>query len=136
MAEFYGATEGNSSILNIENKEGAVGFVSVTVPAFFHEWLLPLYVVKVDPETGELLRGPDGQCIETRPGEPGEIIGKIVRGDPVKDFDGYRDKAATSKKIATDVFKKGDRYFRSGDILIRDEFGWLFFQDRGGDTFR
>jgi hypothetical protein len=28
------------------------------------------------------------------------------------------------------VFRKGDRFFRSGDILIQDEFGWLYFQDR------
>ena len=26
--------------------------------------------------------------------------------------------------------------FRSGDILIKDEFGWMYFKDRAGDTFR
>ena len=25
---------------------------------------------------------------------------------------------------------------RSGDILIKDEFGWMYFKDRAGDTFR
>ena len=25
---------------------------------------------------------------------------------------------------------------RSGDILIKDKFGWVYFKDRAGDTFR
>ncbi len=69
-------------------------------------------------------------------GEPGEFIGKIVRGDPIKDFEGYKDKKATQKKVLSNVFDKGDLYFRSGDILVCDEFGWLYFKDRSGDTFR
>lgn len=40
------------------------------------------------------------------------------------------------KKIVYDVFTKGDSAFISGDILIADEFGNLYFKDRTGDTFR
>ena len=36
----------------------------------------------------------------------------------------------------TDVFRKGDRYFRSGDILRMDEEAFFYFCDRTGDTFR
>ncbi len=63
-------------------------------------------------------------------------MGKIVRNDPVRDFHGYTDRSATEKKLLTDVFRKGDLYFRSGDILVMDDTGWLYFKDRTGDTFR
>merc|ERR1712113_762305 len=43
---------------------------------------------------------------------------------------------ATEKKLLRDVFKKGDKYFRSGDLLRKDEKGYFYFVDRIGDTFR
>ena len=136
IAEFYGATEGNANMINIENRVGAVGFMAVIFPRFIVDKLLPLRLIKVDKETGQPLRDAKGFCIPCETGEPGEFVGKIVRGDPVKDFQGYRDPEATKKKILTDVFQKGDLYFRSGDILLCDELGWLYFKDRAGDTFR
>jgi len=43
------------------------------------------------------------------------MIGKIVmRKNGIQRFDGYADEAATKKKIACDVFQKGDRFFISG----------------------
>lgn len=42
----------------------------------------------------------------------------------------------TSKKIGRDIFKKGDSYFLTGDLLIKDEYGYVYFHDRIGDTFR
>jgi len=35
-----------------------------------------------------------------------------------------------------DVFEKGDAAFLSGDLLMSDEWGYLYFKDRTGDTFR
>ena len=51
-------------------------------------------------------------------------------------FDGYINSEATNSKIIRDVERKGDRYFRTGDILVQDEYGYFRFCDRGGDTFR
>ncbi len=57
-------------------------------------------------------------------------------GDPIAGFDGYVNRQATSKKIAYDISRKGDQAFLSGDILMMDQDGYLFFKDRSGDTFR
>ena len=56
--------------------------------------------------------------------------------DHIHSFDGYASDEATSKKKYTDVLKKGDAAFASGDLLVMDDFGYLFFKDRLGDTFR
>lgn len=60
-----------------------------------------------------------------------------MKGDPLKEMAAYKGMSnATSKKILPNVFRNGDAYFRSGDILTADEDGWLYFKDRIGDTFR
>ena len=40
------------------------------------------------------------------------------------------------KKIGHDIFEKGDSYFLTGDLLVKDEYGYVYFVDRIGDTFR
>lgn len=70
------------------------------------------------------------------PNEPGVFIGKILPNNPSRAFLGYVDKKASSKKVVHDVFVKGDSAFLSGDVLVADERGYLFFKDRTGDTFR
>jgi fatty-acyl-CoA synthase len=133
ILEFYGATEGNISLFNFDSASGAVGRIP--------KWLERKFSVKIvrfDIEREEPVRGPDGLCIECAPGEAGEILGEIL-DDPKKPanrFDGYADKAATDKKILRDVFRKGDAWFRSGDLMKKDERGYFYFVDRIGDTFR
>jgi len=48
----------------------------------------------------------------------------------------YSDVAETKKKILRDVITVGDECFRSGDLLRKDEEGFIYFVDRIGDTFR
>ena len=42
IGEFYGATEGNSNVLNIDSKPGSVGFTSVLLPAVYPVSLIRL----------------------------------------------------------------------------------------------
>lgn len=131
VAEFYGATEGNANIVNIDNVVGAIGFVSRILPAVY-----PISIIKVDERTGEPIRDARGLCILCKPDEPGVFIGKIIPNNPSRAFLGYVDKEASQKKIVHDVFEHGDQAFLSGDIIVADEFGNLFFKDRTGDTYR
>ncbi|MFZ4686640.1 MAG: AMP-binding enzyme, partial [Hyphomonadaceae bacterium] len=51
-------------------------------------------------------------------------------------FDGYNDEKQSQKKILTDVFARGDRWFRTGDLMKMDADQYIYFVDRVGDTFR
>lgn len=92
-------------------------------------------VIKVDPQTGEHVRDRNGLCKMAKAGEIGEIVGKI-RFDAAQSYPGYVNDEATKKKIIKDVFRHGDSAFLSGDLVEMDEFGYLYFRDRTGDTFR
>ncbi|XP_034044814.1 long-chain fatty acid transport protein 1-like [Thalassophryne amazonica] len=130
IGEFYGATECNCSMININGKVGACGFNSRILPNFY-----PIRLVRVQ-ESGELLRDKLGLCIPCLPGEPGMLVGHINSTDPLRRFDGYVDENSTKNKIAHNIFQMGDSAYISGDVLVMDEFGYMYFMDRSGDTFR
>ncbi|MGB6230093.1 MAG: long-chain-acyl-CoA synthetase [Litorimonas sp.] len=131
VIEFYGATEGNVSLINLDGPVGAVG----RVPSYL-KWKFNIDIIRYDVETGENPRGSDGFALRADTGEVGEVIGEIREDDPRFRFDGYETKEATQKKILRDVFKKGDAWFRTGDLMKQDEHGYYYFMDRVGDTFR
>ena len=130
IAEFYGATEGNVASINTVGKVGACGAFSLVLPLEN-----PSCLIKVDPKTREYIKDSNGFCVKAGPNEQGEIVGRIDKKKR-SNFDGYKDEEATRKKIKRNVFKPGDAYFLSGDILRMDEEGFLYFCDRTGDTFR
>ncbi len=128
IVEFYGATEGNLPLFNIEGRVGAVGHL----PEFVRR-LLGVEIARFDVEREEVLRGGDGFCVRAAVNEPGEMLIKITK---LTRFEGYTNDSASSKKVLRDVFAKGDAYFRTGDLLRMDAEGFFYFVDRIGDTFR
>lgn len=131
IREFYGATEAPGFIFNLTGRVGSVG----RVPMRRCGWLT---LVRFDVESGEHVRDAHGRLQECDVGEVGELLVRLA-SKPVSaavEYRGYTDPQATEAKILTDVFVPGDRYFRTGDLLRRDEDDYFYFVDRIGDTFR
>ena len=131
VIEFYGATEGNASLINLDGPVGAIG----RVPNYL-KFKFNLEIVRYDVDSNLNPRGSDGFCIMADPNETGELIAEIRNDDSRFRFEGYETKEATQKKILRNVFKKGDAWFRTGDLLKRDKLGYFYFMDRVGDTYR
>jgi len=133
VLEFYGSTEGNAVMVNFDFKPGAVGRIPSWAAARFP---MALAAYDIDAETHP--RDAAGFARVSGPDEVGELLAEI-RDDPrypAARFDGYADAAATSAKVMRDVFKSGDAWFRTGDLMRRDALGYYYFVDRIGDTFR
>eukprot|EP01091_Cochliopodium_minus_P017341 TRINITY_DN6767_c0_g1_i1.p1 TRINITY_DN6767_c0_g1~~TRINITY_DN6767_c0_g1_i1.p1 ORF type:complete len:647 (-),score=132.93 TRINITY_DN6767_c0_g1_i1:59-1711(-) len=133
IMEFYGSTEGNVGFINIHNKPGSVGQIPNLLKS-----ILNAKIIKIDLDTEEHIKQKNGFLVECDIDETGEAIGKIET-DTTRlsgGFDGYTNKEATEKKILRDVFEKGDCYFRTGDLMHRDKYGFYYFVDRIGDSFR
>ena len=133
ILEFYAATEGNVSLFNVEGERGAVGRIP---PYLAHRF--PATLVKFDVEKEEPVRNEQGFCVRCARNEVGEAIGQLR--DDSKNFggrfEGYTSNEASEKKILRNVFEAGDAWFRTGDLLRKDERGFFYFVDRIGDTFR
>src|SRR6185437_1296175 len=133
ILEFYASTEGGVSLFNVEGKQGAIGR---TLPYLVHR--LSPELVRFDHDSGMPVRGEDGRCVRCAVNEAGEALGRLGDDNSAagSKFDGYSDTAESQKKILRDVFKPGDAWIRTGDLMRRDEQGFYYFVDRVGDTFR
>ncbi|MDA0711736.1 MAG: long-chain-acyl-CoA synthetase [bacterium] len=126
--EFYGASEGNATFMNFFNRDRTIGAA-----------IVPPSVVEYDVGADEIVRDENGFCKKVEPGQPGLLLGPITKST---EFAGYTDREATEKKILRNVFKPGDAYFNTGDLIKRVEAGFACglkhyqFVDRVGDTFR
>lgn len=128
ISEFYGASEGNVSMVNLLNKDCTVGMTSQEV-----------CLVRYDVDEDVIVRDEQGYATLAAPGEPGLMLGKITENTV---FEGYTDKAATDSKVERNLLEEGDAWFNSGDLMKTVDVGYTIgyphyqFVDRVGDTFR
>jgi fatty-acyl-CoA synthase len=132
ILEFYAATESPVSLYNCDEKPGAIGRIP---PFLTHRF--PIALIRHDLETGEPVRDQQGFCVRCDANEAGEAIQQIENNQAnLGGFEGYIDPAQSEQKLLRNVFRSGDVWFRTGDLLRRDKTGHFYFVDRIGDTFR
>ena len=121
--EFYGASESNVAFVNGFGLSKTAGFCP-----------LPFAIVEFDAEREKPVRHGAGQYMKkVGKGGVGLLITEITDSAP---FDGYTDKKASESKLLRDVFKRGDCWFNTGDLVRDQGFRHIQFVDRVGDTFR
>ena len=127
IIEVYGATEGVGAIGNFKGVPGMIGKLTVAGIRMGE-------VVRYNIEEEEILKDQNGLAVKCEIGETGLFLAAINNTNP---FSGYKNnEKATNSKIVTDVFKKGDKYFISGDLFKMHKNGYVSFVDRLGDTFK
>jgi fatty-acyl-CoA synthase len=133
VLEYYASTEGNFSLYNCEGQVGAIG----RIPPFLSS-KLPVALLRFDIDAGEPARNSEGRCERCAPHEVGEAVGLIPADDAQRGgrFEGYADAEASARKVLRNVFKEGDAWYRTGDLMRRDERGFFYFVDRVGETYR
>lgn len=129
MCELYGATEGNICFMNHTGKIGSIGRTN-----FFYKLFFTFDLIKYDFQKDEPIRNEQGWCSNVKKGEPGLLVSRVNAQNPFFGYVGNR--KHTEKKLLCDVFKKGDVYFNTGDLIVQDQEDFLYFWDRIGDTFR
>ncbi|WP_192982104.1 long-chain-acyl-CoA synthetase [Pseudomonas sp. EggHat1] len=122
ITEFYASSEGNIGFTNVFNFDNTVGYTPATYA-----------IVRYDLENDRPIRGNKGFLQKADKGEAGLLISEISAKWP---FDGYTDPAKSEAAILRDVFKKGDAWFNTGDLMRDIGCKHAQFVDRLGDTFR
>jgi fatty-acyl-CoA synthase len=132
ILEYYASTEGNFSLYNCEGQPGAIG----RIPPFLAN-RLPVALLRFDVETAEPWRNAAGFCEPCAANEIGEAVGSMpAGGERAGRFEGYADQEASNRKVLRNVFKAGDSWYRTGDLMRRDARGFYYFVDRVGETYR
>jgi fatty-acyl-CoA synthase len=130
ICEGLGSTEANYGLTNVDGKVGSVGRLPYPERS-------NIRVVRYDVDSDSYLKGPAGRLVLCQPGEVGELIAEVLEGPTAAGFfEGYTSAQATEAKLLRDVFREGDCWMRSGDLVRFDTDDYFYFVDRVGDTFR
>lgn len=116
VLEFYAATSRNIVLANASGEK--IGALGRPMPGSAE-----LAVVRIDLDTGEIVRGEDGFAVRARAGEPGLSVGRLSSDNP-------EPIERSGERVHESLFEAGDRWFSSGDILRRDRDGDYWFVDR------
>ena len=122
IGEYYSATEAVAAFANVLNFDCTVGYC-----------FAPYAIVKYDHEEEKPVINEDKFMETVNLGESGLLLFEITNPSV---FRGYTDKKATEAKIFRNVFKKGDVWFNTGDLMRDIGNKHAQFVDRLGDTFR
>ena len=120
--EFYGASECNLVFTNALNLDKTAGICP-----------LSYNIIEYDIENDVPILNKKGYMVPVKKGGTGLLITEVTEKQP---FDGYTDQAAGNQKLFHNVFKQGDCWFNTGDLVHNQGFKHVAFADRLGDTFR
>jgi len=122
IGEFYGSSEGNVYFGNVLNFDCTCGYS-------FGNYA----IVRYDIDEDKPILSKRGFMRRVRRGEVGLLLGESI-GDNT--FAGYTDEKETEAKLFRNVFKQGDAWFNTGDLMRNQGCNHAQFVDRLGDTFR
>ena len=128
VVEHYGLTEMPAGpYMNCYDKAGACGYI----PPAIREQTGADKLIKFDMETGRPVRDKGDFAVEvTAPGETGEAVFLLS-----KPYNGYTNKEATEARVYRNLFKTGDSWFATGDLLkrglckLRLKFSYVHVED-------
>ncbi len=120
--EFYGASESNIAFINAFGARQTAGFSP-----------MPYAIVEFDAAREAPVRDARGFLRRVPRGGTGLLISKVSERQP---FDGYTDPDASQARLLRHVFRHGDCWFDTGDLVRDQGFRHIQFVDRVGDSFR
>ncbi|KAF2856134.1 long-chain fatty acid transporter-like protein [Plenodomus tracheiphilus IPT5] len=134
--ELYAATDGLGATFN--RNAGPFTANAIGLRGLLWNWRFSDQEVRVkmDIDTEDIMRDENGFALRCGVNEPGQVLHRLTPETLASSPSYYNNEGATQNRRITNVFKEGDMWFKSGDMMRQDKEGRVFFVDRLGDTFR